>query len=488
MRKLLDGLLLGEYYWSSEGKSLLLGSGYGTIKMTFRMILASVFTWCVGLVGWMSSRRTVRDWQITSSSTCSVINIQIELQNSDKTRHLWCQHMYWSTDFAVNLVLLALQPTIHCPLTTTVPDLDSGKLHICLLNLYIILTCAYIYRCVPCNFDSTSADFTQHLRTTTHARAVATRPSVSSSSESSSVSTVNHVSDPENDNSAVVDITNSPPSVDIADSPPRVEIPETSRFQPPKPTPFRQPILPAGITMRPVSPTESIMEVTQSRSFNKLPTRQRPRIPSPTESIMEVEPTRAPSPTPSIMEIDTIPDSHQMNTPVDDPIQPVRARLVSNHRMRSPLTQTVNSNHRTQSPSIRNSRMNNSPAAIVVTPSPGTSRQRLVNVAPPPKFSNFKVSQPKPSTSMGRPQAGRVSSGLTPLYSCGEPCKLSFSDTQKFQNHAIWHDSTKTYAKLDCHVCGWHIAGESVSDAVTMHLFNIKHTVNVAKKMSKSVK
>eukprot|EP00090_Calanus_glacialis_P011405 TRINITY_DN19813_c0_g1_i1.p1 TRINITY_DN19813_c0_g1~~TRINITY_DN19813_c0_g1_i1.p1 ORF type:complete len:1174 (-),score=207.75 TRINITY_DN19813_c0_g1_i1:88-3183(-) len=343
------------------------------------------------------------------------------------------------------------------------------------------------FRCVPCNFDSTSSEFTQHLRTTTHARAVATRPSVSSSSESSSVSTVNHVSDPENDIAAVVDITNSPPSVDIADSPPRVEIQEKPSFRSAKPTPFRQPVLPAGITMRPVSPDESIMEVKQSRSFSKLP-RQRPRPPSPSESIMEVEPTRAPSPTPSIMEIDTIPDSHQMNTPVEDPIQPVRARLISNHRMRSPMTH--NSNHRNPSgPSpSRNSRMNNSTPTTAIGPTPGASRNRIMSVAPPPKFSNFKVSQPKPSTSMGRPHPGRASSGLTPLYSCGEPCKLSFSDTQKFQNHSIWHDSTKTYAKLDCHVCGWHIAGESVSDAVTMHLFNIKHTVNVAKKMSKSVK
>jgi len=183
------------------------------------------------------------------------------------------------------------------------------------------------------------------------------------------------------------------------------------------------------------------------------------------------------------MEIDTVPDKHQMNTPVEDPIQPVRARLVSNSRMRAPLNH--HSNHRNGPAPGPSRRMNNSAA---IASSSGTNRQRIVTIAAPPKFSNVTVSQPKPPTSMSRTQAVRNSSGLTPIYSCGEPCKLSFSDTQKFKNHCDWHESNKTYAKLDCHVCGWHIAGESVVDAVTMHLFNIKHTVNVAKKMSKSVK
>merc|ERR1711974_210057 len=91
-----------------------------------------------------------------------------------------------------------------------------------------------------------------------------------------SESTVNHVTDA---SEAVVDITNSPPHVlDLEDSSTE---PASGNSQ----KTFQKPQLPAGITMRPASPDDSVMEVgsAYAQSIIELPG------PSSVSSVMEVQ-------------------------------------------------------------------------------------------------------------------------------------------------------------------------------------------------------
>ena len=73
---------------------------------------------------------------------------------------------------------------------------------------------------------------------------------------------------------------------------------------------------------------------------------------------------------------------------------------------------------------------------------------------------------------------------MTNNYECSFPCNTIFNEQKDFQQHSAWHDQNGMWGRLECHLCGWHVEGEVTSEAVTMHLFNIKHTVNVAKKLS----
>ena len=76
----------------------------------------------------------------------------------------------------------------------------------------------------------------------------------------------------------------------------------------------------------------------------------------------------------------------------------------------------------------------------------------------------------------------------TALYSCFVPCNLQFTDAQQYEDHSLSQDKSRTYARLECNLCGWHVSSELVSNKVKKHIFDIKHTCNVAKLMSPLVK
>ena len=161
---------------------------------------------------------------------------------------------------------------------------------------------------------------------TNHERSVATDLSASNSnSESSSGSTINHASDTEVD-VAVVDITNSPSSVDVADSPPRVVMQDQTSHRSKKPTSYRKVVLPARktitrISMKKVSPDDSIMEMTETATINNTQrSRECFRHKSPGNSTMEIESMQLPpSPSPSIMEIDDSHEEDEILSLIDDP-------------------------------------------------------------------------------------------------------------------------------------------------------------------------
>ena len=161
---------------------------------------------------------------------------------------------------------------------------------------------------------------------TNHERSVATDLSASNSnSESSSGSTINHASDTEVD-VAVVDITNSPSSVDVADSPPRVVMQDQTSHRSKKPTSYRKVVLPARktitrISMKKVSPDDSIMEMTETATINNTQrSRECFRHKSLGISTMEIESMQLPpSPSPSIMEIDDSHEEDEILSLIDDP-------------------------------------------------------------------------------------------------------------------------------------------------------------------------
>lgn len=206
---------------------------------------------------------------------------------------------------------------------------------------------------------------------------------------------------------------------------------------------------------------------------------------------------RPPSPSPSIMEVDSIVSmSNRNNVPAKEPL----TQASSFNRPR-----VMNSN----GPNIRQKR--NKPTYNQTQPSsPGPTRKPpqaaqnrspqtrhpIMNVSNPPTFPGMRP--PNSLTASGSrqppPQSGVSKSGIPSvyskaLYSCSgdRGCGLRFKDPQQFQSHSSWHDSKQKYGQLTCHLCCWNVSGETVSDAVTMHLLSIKHTVNLAKKMSRQV-
>ena len=263
--------------------------------------------------------------------------------------------------------------------------------------------------CVPCNYTSQPADFAQHLRSMIHARAVATPTSLQSEVSTAVPSTMH-----DNEVEEVIDVDNSPPGV---------QAPTKIRSRSNSAQPFRQPNLPAGISVTTVPASEvSVMEVRASR------------VDSSQESIIDVAS--------SVVEVDSAPMA----------IQPVRVRTSpgpsnqqhGNPRLRGPLP-------------MRHTHQRNKPSLTIA---PQANNQQFVR----PQASN--------GSRMDRSNI---------LYTC-QPCKLSFADPGKFQAHATWHEKAGSWSHLNCRVCKWQVQGERLSKAITEHLFHLDHTVKIAKR------
>ena len=263
--------------------------------------------------------------------------------------------------------------------------------------------------CVPCNFTSPAAEFEKHLRSMTHAQAVASPVTLQSEVSTEIPSTLYQDVDEEE----VVDLSSSPPGR----SNPR---PSTSNH-------FKQPVLPAGISLTAVPSSEvSVMEVNSARPA------------SPEDSILEVAS--------SVMEVTSDPVPRPRVSP-----GPSRQGLSRPPRFRGPSGQ-------------------------MRPPKPGMHQR------PRPSMTVNSSHQPRPP----RPQQNgpRPPGRLGPssvLYTC-LPCKTSFSNSGKFQAHASWHEKEATWAHMHCKVCRWQIKGERLGQKVTEHLFDMKHTVNIAKR------
>ena len=260
--------------------------------------------------------------------------------------------------------------------------------------------------CVPCNYTSPSGDFDQHLRSMTHAQAVASPITLQSEVSTEIPSTLYQDVEEEE----VVDLSSSPPG--------------TSKPRARGPTQFKQPNLPAGISMTAVPSSDvSVMEVNSSRPG------------SPEDSILEVAS--------SVMEVNSDPVPRPRVSPGPSrqgPSRPTRFR---------------------------------GPPGQMQPPRPGMQQR------PRPSLT-LNSPQPRPARpQQNGPQARQGPSSV--LYTC-LPCKTSFSNSGKFQTHASWHEKQATWAHLHCRVCRWQIKGERLGQKVTEHLFNMKHTVNIAKR------
>ena len=206
--------------------------------------------------------------------------------------------------------------------------------------------------------------------------------------------------------------------MDLSSSPPAISNP--------RPTQFKQPNLPAGISMTAVPSSEvSVMEVSSSS--------QRPE--SPPDSILEVAS--------SVMEVNS------------DPVP--RPRVAPGPSRQGPSKPT----------------RFRGPPGQMRPPRPGLQQRQRPSMT----LSSTQPRPPRPQ--QNGPQVRQGPSSV--LYTC-LPCKTSFSSSGKFQTHASWHETEATWAHLHCRVCRWQIKGERLGQKVTEHLFNIKHTVNIAKR------
>jgi len=148
------------------------------------------------------------------------------------------------------------------------------------------------------------------------------------------------------------------------------------------------------------------------------------------------------------------------------------------------------------------------PAGITVTvqrpgrapATPNWTDDSVVEVAPsvleldriPDTPDNRPCASPGQREELAARRGGSGSARLQPgpatsLYSCLQPCSLNISDSGQFQRHCQRHSNTATFARVVCNVCDWRIEGVKVAAEVTKHLFNLNHTVNVAKKVSNSI-
>ena len=287
------------------------------------------------------------------------------------------------------------------------------------------------FRCVPCSLTATPGDFPQHLRSMTHAKAVATPATLQSEVSTNQPSTV-YQNDGEVEE--VVDLSNSPPQQPALAAPrPRGQSSQ-----------FRQPNLPEGISMTtvPAEPEVSIMDMRPSMRSG--------RPGSPEDSVMEVDGD-------SILEMEQSPGVSASVRVRQGPSTPG-----------NPPPMRVRPGPSRPSPGV--------PVTIRGPPSRPVQRQTPTLTLGPPT-NNRHLQRP-----MGTPPPRN--GAVVPrniLYTC-QPCKTSFADSGKFQAHSARHEKAGTWAHLHCRVCRWQVQGERLEQAVTSHLFNIQHTVNVAKR------
>jgi len=242
---------------------------------------------------------------------------------------------------------------------------------------------------------------------------------------------------------------------------------------------------------RPPSPADSVMEIEvhhppsfslpSNLQVHQLPS-SRLRPPSPAESVMEVHDSRPVSPSPSIMELDRATIMHLPVTPSRKNRLPA---FSSPSQMRPALPYNYQNSKAGPSwvlgatPTRGRSPKNHSPR-------PSTSTVQRSNGLPTPIFmGNARVLPKGNAKQRVTCQPPLLSStNMRNQYECKEPCKMSFSSDSSFKEHAVWHENTNTSATLECHICQWRATDRMVGQKVTSHLYDIRHTVKVTKKLS----